>query len=376
MHGYNMLVFSLLFFTAVTSRPDPTLAKGIDRYAIVSRFNPTRNASSTTTPMQVGNGNFAFGADVTGLQTFQPFSIMSSWAWKNDSLPTGKTWEDVEKYKGETWDYHGRPLEIMYGGDPLIQQWLISNPNRVNLGRVGLLFFDTTGRLANVSESDLAHKQQTLDLWTGTIMSQFTYDGEQITINTTSAQTSSAVGANIHSSLLRSGRLGVFLDFPWNDGKNKFSAPFVGLFNATSNHSTTLTTGSGLGHGIQAEVAHTLDASTFITSIGGDDFVVSRDSPSAHRYSIKPKSNSSSFTLSVSYSTSRASSLPAPSLIASESSQVWQDYWMNSGFIDVLTGSSDSRAHELQRRIILSRYHMRVNEAGANPPQEVGGLSN
>ena len=39
----------------------------------------------------------------------------------------------------------------------------------------------------------------------------------------------------------------------------------------------------------------------------------------------------------------------------------------------MLTGSSDPRAEELQRRIILSRYLMRVNEAGDLPPQEVRG---
>ncbi|KAJ3926275.1 MAG: hypothetical protein NXY57DRAFT_1029587 [Lentinula lateritia] len=36
-----------------------------------------------------------------------------------------------------------------------------------------------------------------------------------------------------------------------------------------------------------------------------------------------------------------------------------------------LPGSTDSRADESHRRIILSRYLMRVNEAGEDPPQEV-----
>ena len=117
----------------------------IDRHALVSQFNPTRNASFIGTPMQVGNGDFAFGADVTGLQTFLPFGIMSSWAWKNDSLPPGKTVEDIQNYHGASWDSHGRPIEYMFGGDPAIEQWLTSNPNRVNLGRIGLLFRDDDG---------------------------------------------------------------------------------------------------------------------------------------------------------------------------------------------------------------------------------------
>lgn len=60
----------------------------VDRHEIVQSFNPHRNASSSTTPLQVGNGNFAFGVDVTGLQTFSPFATMSTWGWHNFSLPT------------------------------------------------------------------------------------------------------------------------------------------------------------------------------------------------------------------------------------------------------------------------------------------------
>lgn len=59
----------------------------IQRRRVVERFNVRRNESSTSTPLQVGNGNFAFGADVTGLQTFRPFAIMSTWGWHNFSLP-------------------------------------------------------------------------------------------------------------------------------------------------------------------------------------------------------------------------------------------------------------------------------------------------
>lgn len=60
----------------------------IPRQRIVESFNPRRNASSPDTPLQVGNGNFAFGADVTGLQTFKPFATMSTWGWHNFSAPT------------------------------------------------------------------------------------------------------------------------------------------------------------------------------------------------------------------------------------------------------------------------------------------------
>ena len=345
----------------------------IDRHALVSQFNPTRNASESviSTPMQVGNGDFAFGTDVTGLQTFLPFATMSSWAWKNDSLPPGTTMEDVENYHGVSWDSHGRPVEYMFGGDPAIEQWLISNPNRVNLGRVGLLFRDDDGNALNVTEDDLTDKHQGLDLWSGTITSSFVFDNERVVVRTQSAQTSSAVGVKISSPLIKRGRLGMFLDFPWVDGHVLVEFPFVGAYNMTSNHTTSLSSGDGLGHNIRAEITHTLVNNTFITSIGGDSFNVSRDSLTSHRYSVIPGTTSETFSFSVGFSLESPESIPTPKDISDESEHVWESYWENNGFVDVLTGSTDSRAYEIQRRIILSRYLMRVNEAGDTPPQEV-----
>ena len=105
--------------------------------------------------MQVGNGFFAFGADVTGLQTFLPFAIMSDWGWKNDSLPEGMTPEEILTYRGVVWD----GVQYEFGGPEPTQQWLISNPNRVNLGRIGLLWRDEQGIVQNVTEADLDFAQ-------------------------------------------------------------------------------------------------------------------------------------------------------------------------------------------------------------------------
>ena len=368
--GFAFLLTTFLHIIPASA----STASVIDRHAIVSRYNPTRNASSPTTPMQVGNGHFAFGADVTGLQTFLPFAIMSDWGWKNDSLPPGRTWQDVEDYEGVQWDFHGRPVQYEFDGEPLVQQWLISNPNRVNLGRVGLLFLENDQKPTNVSEADLTDIEQSLNLWTGIMTSQFKFRGQPITVTTVASQSSSAVGVNIQSPLLQSGKLGIYFDFPWNDGSQKFSAPFVGSFNATSNHTTSLRVSGSLGRNVQASIEHTLVASTFLTSIGGDPFVISRDSPSTHRYSVHPSSTSKSFSFTVAYSSvgnAVATALPLYQAVVTESTRAWEAFWSQSGFVDVFTGSSDPRADELQRRIILSRYLMRVNEAGETSPQEV-----
>ncbi|KAL0066413.1 hypothetical protein AAF712_006455 [Marasmius tenuissimus] len=358
------MVSLLLYALAILGT---SLAQNIDRHDIVSRYNPTRNASSLTTPIQVGNGNFAFGADITGMQTFQPFAIMSSWGWKNDSLPAGVTAEDVENYRGVSWLNHGRPVQYDFGGGNPIEQWLISNPNRVNLGRIGLVFRDANGTPTNVTEEDLTEATQELDLWTGILTSNFTVDGASVSVKTVSGQSEDTVAFTITSSLVENGRLGVFLDFPWNDGKAKFSAPFVGLWNATANHTTTLST-NDLG----ADITHKLDAATFVTSLVGDQFSISRDSPSLHRYAVQPSGNSSTFSFSAAFGLEPADGVQNASQVMESSVTEWERFWVESGFVDVFTGSTDPRADELQRRVILSRYLMRVNEAGDTPPQESG----
>lgn len=79
----NSVTMKLLLFACLAA----SASAAIDRLAVVRAFNPERTASSDETPLQVGNGNFAFGADITGLQTFKPFASMSTWAWHSFALP-------------------------------------------------------------------------------------------------------------------------------------------------------------------------------------------------------------------------------------------------------------------------------------------------
>ncbi|CCM03458.1 uncharacterized protein FIBRA_05591 [Fibroporia radiculosa] len=353
----------------LTSASGAVGTESIPRHDIVSRYNPVRNASSPTTPMQIGNGFFAFGEDASGLQTFLPWATMSDWGWKNDTLPPGETLEDILDYRGVVWD----GVQYEFGGPEAPQQWLIADPNRVNLGRIGLLFRDEDGQTRNMTEEDLSGIHQELDLWTGSITSSFVVLGENVAVSTHAAQSSSAVGITVKSRLLERGRLGIFLDFPWNDGSDKFQAPFVGYWNDTRNHTTALRIGERLGQNVLAQINHTQVATTIFTSVGGgDSFYISRDSPATHRYSLLPSEKMLSFSICVGYSLQQMAPIPTILEIETESTQVWEQYWSNNGFVDVFSGSADARADELQRRIVLSRYLMRVNEAGYTPPQESG----
>ena len=63
--------------------------------------------------------------------------------------------------------------------------------------------------------------------------------------------------------------------------------------------------------------------------------------------------------------------IPGFSLTADNSKKAWKKFWMSGGAVD-LSECTDTRAPELERRIVLSQYLTRVQCAGNYPPQETG----
>lgn len=86
----------------------PSVEAKIDRKPIVQQYNLKLNQSHPYSPVQVGNGNFAFGVDITGLQTFLPHNTLSSWGWHNSSLPTTSGQTSPANYTGVDWWTHNR----------------------------------------------------------------------------------------------------------------------------------------------------------------------------------------------------------------------------------------------------------------------------
>ncbi|RMY21420.1 hypothetical protein D0867_03361 [Hortaea werneckii] len=162
----------------------------IDRRTIVQSFNPYRTASSNSTPLQVGNGNFAFGADASGLQTWLPYSTLSSWCWHNSSLPSTPNQTEPSDFTGLDWLTHDRLVNYAQPNpaEAEISQWMIANPHRVNLGRVGLWFGDR-----DVLEEDVENTEQALDMYTEPADAAFyNVDGTGMHINTNAEHIRSA----------------------------------------------------------------------------------------------------------------------------------------------------------------------------------------
>lgn len=95
--------------------------------------------------MQVGNGEFAFGFDISGMQTFSDnANTMSNWGWYRFPLPQGQRPED---FRGAEWEAQGRMVryDIPNPEQGALRDWMVRNPQRINLGRIGLVLIKDDG---------------------------------------------------------------------------------------------------------------------------------------------------------------------------------------------------------------------------------------
>ncbi|KAK3986236.1 Six-hairpin glycosidase-like protein [Cladorrhinum sp. PSN332] len=347
------------------------------RRQIVQEFSVRRNASSETTPLQVGNGNFAFGADITGLQTFKPYAILSTWGWHNFSLPTAPGQTSPEDFTGLDWWTHGRLVnyEQPNPSQPEISNWLRENPHRINLGRVGFDFGSP------VTEDDLQNKTQELDMWAGVLTSSFRHNDTAVQVSTAVDPDSDSIAITVNSALLSAG-LGVFFDFPYPT-KDKFNAPFVGVYNETWKHKTVLEQFSPRS----AQITHILDNTTYYASIAwsGLDAIISHPDHGSHRYILTPSSQPQSHNLNLNLnltvtfsSTPTPPSPPSTSSILTSSQTFWSKLFSRCAFIDLLSlpANKSPQARTLQNRIITSLYLTSLNSASSLPPQESGLVNN
>jgi hypothetical protein len=250
---------------------------------------------------------------------------------------------------------------------PLISNWLIQNPQRINLGRIGFWFGDGV----NITEKDLSAKSQTLDLYSGIITSNFKVFESEVNIKTTVDPDSDTVALQIKSDLLKTEKLGVFFDFPYPPLGMKFDYPNVGRFDNVSSHVTTLKQTKDV-----ARIVHTLDATTYYTNIQHPGGSISGPLPSSHRYLLTPSGKSSELGLTVNYSPTKFffSDREDAKSILNSAKKSWKQYWQSGAFLSLPTSIPDAK--ELLRRTILSQYLLAVNSAGSTPPQESGLVNN
>ena len=171
------------FITLCLLLSAPLHAAPIDRHALVTRHDVQLHQFDVNNPLSVGNGEFCFTVDATGLQTFPeafaettPLGTLSDWGWH--TIPNTNGWSiDAFQFK-EFPDLNGRPVpycDAPGNNKTPESQWLRANPHRLHLGQIGFVLKHADGSPAQTN--DLTDISQTLDLWNGEITSFFKFDG-------------------------------------------------------------------------------------------------------------------------------------------------------------------------------------------------------
>jgi hypothetical protein len=340
----------------------------IDRKALVERHRVVNTKVDSLSSLSVGNGRFAFTVDVTGLQSFPmdyqkgvPLGTQSEWGWHS--------FIDTAGYKEEeTWKMYavnGReiPYAVQWNAPPrnkAVSNWFRQNPHRLQLGNLGFEIITNDHRIATIR--DIKNTRQELNPWTGEIVSKFTVDGVAITVSTLCHQQQDVVSASIESELVKSGRLKVILAFPYPTGDWTDVATNYG---DTTRHTSTITRNTANG----ARLVHRLDSTQYYVDFSYPSARLRK--VAAHRFEIIPAS-AGKFEFSCRFSPAASrKTIPGYSATRADNVNTWKTFWTKGAAVD-FSGSTDKRAFELERRIILSQYLIRIQETGSTPPQETG----
>jgi len=340
----------------------------INRQELVQRHNVTIAKADSLSSLTLGNGKFAFTADVTGLQSYPdfyatgiPLGTESEWAWH--SFPNSYHYKFEETLKA----YHLNGRDLTYavqwndtGRNKDAANWFRQNPHRLQLGNIGFEIKKKDGTQAGIRDIKNIHQQ--LDLWNAELHSQFSIDDIPVDVITYCHQQQDAVAVKIKSELFRDGRLKIRIRFPyptgeWTDVGNNW--------NDNDRHFTFVTKRNN-----GTEIHRVLDSTDYWLDVQWSPTATFKKT-SDHYFTVTP-SVTNNFQIVFRFSSSRLGQpLPTFSETQSSSASEWKKFWRSGGAID-FSGSVDPRAGELERRIILSQYLLRAEEAGSYPPQETG----
>lgn len=360
-----LCIFSCLILLILSGiscfRPD---GDAVDREELVRRHLPRLHEADSLSPFTVGNGEFAFTADITGLQTFPdfyekgiPLATQSNWGWHTIPNNHNYSLEDTTTL----WDIYGRQVPYASLQNTEAGQWLRANPHRLHLGRIGFRLSDSVG--TEISISDLKNLSQTVDLWQGIIKSYFEIEGETVHVETACHPDIDQISVRTRSRLLQSGQIGIEFDFPYGSmawGKNPAE------WNRPEAHHSEIAVQTGRS----VIIKRTLDLDSYFAAIqwSGD---AAFDRESQHTFLL---SASGTDLLEFSARFSKAdtgNAIPSTKDTLDASIVYWRNFWESGGVVD-LSASKDNRAQELERRIVLSQYLTGVQCRGRLPPAETG----
>jgi hypothetical protein len=387
-----------------------TASTPIDRHAMVMRHNPVLHEFDVRSPLSVGNGEFCFTADATGLQTFPdayaktfPLCTMSDWGWH--SFPNPQNYS-MDTFAYKNYDAHGRPVGYAEQIKDPSSDFLRENPQRFNLGQIGFVLTKADGTPAQIT--DITGIEQTLDMWNGVLHSHFIFDGQPVDVQTVSAATpepnfnpksyggpntprrpSDIISVRVDSPLVSMGHLAIQIRFPYASAVESGSD-----WNKPDAHNTELHLGKDTS---SALIVRTLDDAGYSIMAYWSAGAALKPTEVKHTFILSPAANSNTLeftgifdghiTPSITHvdlngaygagaygaapSTAGLNATPTFADVKAAAQTHWHQFWSTGGAID-LSQSKDPRWNELERRIVLSEYLTAIQSTGKNPPAETG----
>lgn len=333
------------------------------RRFLVQEHNPHIHSYDPDGFLSVGNGNFTYTVDCTGLQSYlhnrigkTPLCTMSSWGMHSYR---GKETPRYDLLKLKQYDCNGR--KVGYMTDPAGQEQLFNdlriNPHRFNLARIGLKAKDTE---EEVFISSLAHIDQSLDLYSGLITSTFAWQGERVCVQTVCHPHQDQISISVESLLIANGLLSVVVHFPYASHTISGSD-----YTRDDDHTSILATGENN----QYVIKRSMDSSRYEVHIGTCmQCCVQQTSQHAFEITCSNLVLQASFLFKQEAGNCTVSSFAQAKAL---SANHWARFWTEGAFID-FSLSSDERSKELQRRMLLSRYLLAIQCSGETPPPETG----
>jgi protein-glucosylgalactosylhydroxylysine glucosidase len=335
----------------------------IDRRALVARHNPRLRKLNPLSPFTLGNGEFAFTADITSLQTIpaeyetgMPLCTMSQWGWHTE--PRGFADQALRLTQ---YDTHGRLVgyHTDANGQEELFTWLRENPHRFHLGRIGLQLTSAN----EIQAADLSDVDQKLDLWLGVLTSEFKLKGTPVRVTTAVHPHTDLLAIVVESALIENGGLSLRVSFPYASPRMQ-----AANWDQIAKHQTEKISQTRN----RLDLHRKLDLDQYFVSVQWDTSAMAT-LKGPHTLWLTPAGHEASrLECVVAFSPTRMPArLPSVAGTFNSSTVEWQKFWTEGGAVD-LSQSNDSRALELERRVVLSQYLTRIQCAGSKPPQETG----
>ncbi len=333
----------------------------IDRKALVIRHNVVNNSFDTLSSLTVGNGKFAMTVDATGLQSFQEvyrngvsLGTFSDWGWHSFPDTSGFRYEEILQKV----DFHGRkiPYDVQWKEPERKRKaadYFRQNPHRVNLGIIGMEIFNKEG--SRIGLHDIREISQKLDLWEGTVYSSFRVDGENVRVITLCHQEYDLISVKISSPLLKQGRLRLKFSFPYPSGGHVDDGCD---WKSPEKHRTQL-----FQIGNKARITRVLDSTHYFVYLRWNK-AAETDLDGSHVVYLQPENGEEEFEFSCLFTPNMIKDeIPDFDESLSENKSAWENFWNSGGAVD-FSGSTDPRASELERRIVLSQYLTKIQSSG------------